>query len=415
MRRLLTSPAGAAVLIIALVVIFYARTLSFGLFWDDYAELRPRSWDAVMGAWTGEWDPGGVWPVFYRPLTMMLYATLYSTFGHDATSLHLINLVLLGVAAWMLRAFVAREVSSPMLGTVASVLLIVHPETPSTLAAWISQHFHLAALLSVLAALLVWQRVRGSSAGRWAWVLLPLTIGVLVKEDVLVVALALLGWQWLRARIAHDVPAPTRATGTLMALWIAAYLAWRWAMLNQLGGYVLPDAARAALNLASVPLFTFALQWIPDAHGVSLFSGAGVALLLWLAWQRQRDAPRALVALAAGGVCLGVITAMPLVLTAGHTRVHLPTLAACLTFTGLIGIVIDAWPRRPLSRWATVWLVAAALAMAAANWRHTNWYAPCSEMAIYAREDVLTWPFLSADVRADVLAQAARCDALSLP
>jgi hypothetical protein len=253
--------------------------------------------------------------------------------------------------------------------------------------------------------------VRNRSPLAWLWVLLPLTAGVLIKEDVLVVAPALAGWQWLRARMARDVPGPTWMTMVIPLVWMSAYLAWRWFVLDQIGGYAWPTAPRAALNLISVPLFTFALQWIPDAHGISLIAGSGVAVLGLSVYRVRHHASSRLVALGSGGVCLGVFATAPLVLAAGHTRVHVLILAACLTFTAAIGVLIDAQRARPLPRWAAAWLVAATLAIADANWRNTNTFAPCSSMSITTRAEVLTWEFLSTDVLAAVARDAAACAA----
>ena len=410
----------AALSIGLLILALYGRTLAYGLVWDDFAALRPRSLSALLAAWTGPWDPGGVWPEFYRPASMALYASMYQLFGHHAMALHAANLAELFLASWMLRAFVRRETQSARLGLLAALLLILHPETPSSLAAWISQQFQLAALVVVLGTLLLWQRVRHDRGASWGWLLLPLTVGILFKEDVVMVAPALLAWQWIRARVVGDVPSPSRGACWIVAGWIAVYLAWRTIAIGGIGGYGWPAPDRLLLNVINGPVFAFAMQWIPSAHLVSVVIGAGLAVVAVLAWRQRRDARPPLKALALYGVALGLCANVPLVLVSGHTRLYLMILAATLTLTAALGIIAErlvagrsTLPRQTTDVMRNVIVAALTIWLAAvgfANWTHTDTFAPCAPETRQRNTEALSWDIVGADVRADIDAQLAACD-----
>ena len=290
-RALFTIESKTGLAVIAtLIFVLYGRTVGFGLVWDDVVALRARPAAEIAAAWTGPWVSAGVWPDFYRPLAIALYAAAFRLLGHNTVALHAANLTALLAGAWMLLAFVRRETESAPLALVAAALLVMHPETPSSLAAWISQQFHLAALLCTLSGALIWQRVRRRGTIAWMLVLVPLTIGVLVKEDVLMVAPTLLAWQWIRRRMVGDVPAPTIVVLSLVAVWMAAYGVVRTLALGGLGGYDTPTLSRLALNVVAGPLFTFAMQWTPSAHGLSAAIGVGLVLLAVFAWRGRHDA-----------------------------------------------------------------------------------------------------------------------------
>lgn len=393
----------------------YGRTLAYGLVWDDYAALRTRPLRAVLGAWTGPWDPGGVWPDFYRPLSIAIYDAAFRLCGHNSLALHALTLIALLIAAWMLRAFVRRETASDTLGLVAAALLLLHPETPSSLAAWISQLFHLAALIAGLTAMLVWQRMRLQSGAGWGAVIAVLSLGVLIKEDVLMLAPTLLIWQVIRARIVGDMAAPSRTIVISIAGWAACYALWRTMALGAIGGYGWPSLARLPLNVISGPLFAFGLQWIPSAHGISAAAGAGVAVLAVLAWRSRHHAAPSLISLALCGLAMGIIANLPLMLISGHTRLYLLIVAAALTFTAALGIVAAAFTaaRRAFPLTATLGVVLWAATLAAANWANTNTFAPCAPETLQRDAEVLSWEILPNDVRARLSAKVAACEPMT--
>lgn len=397
-----------------LILILYGRTLTYGLVWDDYVALRPRPAGEITAAWVGPWGSGGVWPDFYRPLSIAVYAASYRAFGHNTTALHALNLVGLGVAALLLSAFVRRETRSARLGFIAAGLLIIHPETPASLAAWISQQFHLAALLCVLAGLLTWQRLRGAeSVGprHWLLILVPLTLGLGVKEDVLMVAPTLLAWQWIRRATVGDVSAPSRGVMALVAGWMLLYAVIRTSALGAIGGYDFPGTTRLLLNIIVGPLSTFGMQWIPSAHLLSIFLGVGLLCVATLAWRGRAHASGPTRAIIFYGLSLGLIANLPLILVSGHTRVYLLILASTLTITGAVDVAMTHRPGsgRAVPRVAMAGAVAWALLVMSVTWIHTNTFAPCAPETRQRNTDVLAWDIVSPDVKHQIAVDLATC------
>ncbi|MBP8273173.1 MAG: hypothetical protein KAY59_02025 [Acidobacteria bacterium] len=406
------SSTRTAALVLALLTLgLYGHTLSYGLVWDDFAALRPRPIAALLGAWTGAWDPDGIWPMYYRPLSIALYDGMFRWLGHNTAALHAVNLAGVFGAAMLLRTFVVRETRSAIVGLCAGALLVLHPETPASLAAWISQQFHLAALLAVLAALLTWQHMRHEAVTRWWLVLAVLTVGLLVKEDVLMVAPTLLVWQAMRARLARDVPRPSRGIVTMVAVWIVGYVLWRTFALGPMAGYREQSASRLLLNMIDGPIFAFGLQWIPRAHVVSSASGAGVIVIAALAWRARAHARPDIVLLALYGVVLGFFANLPLVLASGHTRLYLMIPAAAMTLAALLSLAgtgLTAGGRR-LTRAALFALGVWLAALGTANRLHTDAFSPCAPETLERNHEATTWGVASDAVLKTIAADARAC------
>jgi hypothetical protein len=397
--------------VVAAVLLTYGYTVTYGLVWDDYVALRPRTLDAVLAAWYGHWDENGVWPAFYRPLSLSAYAGAYALFGHNTLALHVVNLIGLAIAAGMTSVFVQRETGSCGLGTVAAVLLVVHPETASSLAAWISQQFHLLALMAVIGTLLAWQRVRSRGAQAWLWILLPLSAGVLLKEDVVMLAPALIALQMIRARVVGDVPRISGRQVALIGGWVAVFLLARTAALRAIGGYGTPPFGAALVNLARGPIHAFAIQWVPSAHVIGGLAGLAALALVAAAAQRWRPAPPAFSALALYGLALGVCVNLPLALISSHTRVHLMILSAVLLWAGALGICFATIVRLDGRRRAIAALCGWILLLSLASRQHAATFAPCAPETLETDRDVLTWDAVSPEIRRGIGEKIARCTA----
>jgi hypothetical protein len=299
-------------------------------------------------------------------------------------ALHLVTLLLLFAAAWLLGSIVAEECDDARCGAVAALLFVTHPQTPASLAAWISQVFHLAPLLCALAAIRTWQhtRARGRAIG-WAGVMAWLAAGVLFKEDTIMVVPALLLWHALRRRLIGDVPAITPRALVGMLAGVLAYAAWRLHVADVFTGYVNPSPMRFALNYTVAWVSTLGYQWTPTAHALGAITGPGLIALAVLARRAWPDAGPASKLVVGEGVVLGACVAV-IVDTADGRRV----------LTSRLGTVV-----------VTVWLIAAGTATV---W-HTRSFAPCAPDAIERDKVVLLWDILTPPLRHEIESRIAAC------
>ena len=132
--RLRTSPL-TLVLALALaagagLAVAYGGRVDVGLYYDDYHLVRPWSFIELRRAWLGSWDPTGIEPAFYRPLTAALYATRFHLFALNATAMHYVSLIGHGVCAVLLGWFLRREGAAVSLAAFGSWLYAVHPAFP---------------------------------------------------------------------------------------------------------------------------------------------------------------------------------------------------------------------------------------------------------------------------------------------
>jgi hypothetical protein len=86
---------GATIVLGASVLLTYAHTLAFGFVWDDFAFIRPPSWDLMGSSFTGSWMTTRFMPHYYRPLVVALYSLDYLLYGTWAIGYHLTNLLCL--------------------------------------------------------------------------------------------------------------------------------------------------------------------------------------------------------------------------------------------------------------------------------------------------------------------------------
>ncbi len=87
------------ILIILIVTyLIFGRALDYGYHWDDYHIARPWSLGEVLGTFAGSWDPLGLEPAYFRPLTVISFALNWWTWAFNPFGYHLTNLLLhLGV------------------------------------------------------------------------------------------------------------------------------------------------------------------------------------------------------------------------------------------------------------------------------------------------------------------------------
>lgn len=233
-RRWPALVAGPGVLLAA-VLAAYARTLRFGLLWDDYeCCLRRLTWAEVARTFWSTWTPSGLEAAFYRPLAILSYALDDALWGGAFWPRHAEAIGLHGATSVLLFWLCSRLVRDRAAAFAAAAIFATSPWSV-TVACWIADRpdalCGMLCAASLLAGVRAWQRGRGA----WpAWVLFAAAL--MAKESAFIVPPALLlltlndrghraGWAGL-----------LRVHGPLWAI-LGVYLAARWIMFPGLSGY----------------------------------------------------------------------------------------------------------------------------------------------------------------------------------
>ena len=365
--------------------IVHGRTLGFDLTVYDYYLLHPWSLSTLGSAWHGSWDSTGVTEPFYRPLTAMNHAALFYLFGLNARAMFVVSLAESALVTWLLALVVLRERGSVRLASVAALLYIVHPSRPDSTMGWVTAQQHLQSCLIVLACLLVWQTCRTRSARAWWPIGVLATVGLLIKEDVILIVPALIALQVIWSRWVDDVPPQSRALLAGATIWglviggvrvgISHYPfttpgeQW-WPVEYWPEGLVtvLRGPYHAVLSVAAAPWPMN--EWFASASMTILCVAGLVAALA-----RPTRPTRRLFAI--GFVLLACFDVTAL-FRDPRWRDHLMTVAGVFVLTGSVAALFDA-PSPLIRRAAVVGVVIALCFMNGASGRALNDYAPCAD------------------------------------
>ena len=394
----------------AAVAVLYGRAWRFDLQCDDLAMIRPWSRAELAGVWHGTWDPQHAFAVFFRPLSASFFAGTFELFGVHAAAHLLVSLVLLTLVVFALALFVARESGSVSLGALSAVIYAVHPNTPWSTGVWVMNDVHKLAALTVLGALLVWQRARHRPPLAW-WPIVPLVAaGFLLKEDALMLIPALLTAQWARARFVRDVAPPARALWIAGAALAATLAGWHWAALHELGGFAWPYSVEmAARNLLRGPFYALTGQGEAPA-GFSRSTLAGGALALMVIGITVARLPRARQWPAIMALILMAWCDAPLVLISNMTRYYIVTLAGAMVLATVVAGLWNA-AHTPLRRAA--FGVACAVLLLSAGVRQQailDGFARCGRLTSDCRNWVLeSIPRLPPEARSYIADLPATC------
>jgi hypothetical protein len=369
----------AAALLLAVatlaVAVVYRHAAAFDLIYDDHFVLRPWSGAELLSVFHGTWDPTGANEAYYRPLTSLNQAVMFFLFGINGPAQHVVSLAEFATVAWLVGVVILLEGASPLVAATGTVLYVVHPILPSAEGAWIFNQMHTLGSLVVLLAVLVWRRCRDRSVRAW-WPVAMLTIvGMLIKEDVILLLPALLVAQVVLARWGTGVAAPSRPLllgATVLLVVLAAGRVW---VLNAFGGGDLSrpwwDSVRVWLY---APYRTFVIPNEPRAAAalVALLMAGGFAIV-----RSPRGAGRQL---ALVGATFMVVFDLPLVVASGPGRMHLVVLGGVLLAAGGFGALLEQ-ARDPVRRHLlAIVLVPCIVVCAAATGRTMDQWAPCACM-----------------------------------
>lgn len=367
---------GAALALLALVLISTARSLGNGFAFDDLPivvenaqvhHLAPP-WEYARQSY---WPPKDLGDA-YRPWTVWMLALQYAVAGPEPLVFHLGNLLL--TAALCLAVFaLLRELVPRGAAFAGAALFAVHPVHVEATANVVGQGELWMALFTTAAVLLYARARRAGGPGPRARLGLALLylVAASAKEQGIVLPGLLLVWELL----AGPAPGPpglrppaTRLrrlapTYLLLAVAGAAFLVWRYLVLGDLGGG--PPAAglegrdaagRLAVMLPLVPEWVRLLVWprnllaqySPPAFGAAAgwtpAAAAGLALLgllLAAAARARRAIPPLSLGILWAGVTILPVCNIPFptgVLVAERTLL-LPSVGVALAAAGLLAWV----------------------------------------------------------------------------
>jgi hypothetical protein len=258
-RSLDASDAVILLAICAGIAALFWRAAHIGFLSDDFvllAHARDYRWRSIFSTAGGDG--------FYRPLIYAIFSLTRRWAGVDpwawhasGIAIHALNAILVYLIAWALGY--SRFVSG-----FAAALFAVHAAHPEV-ALWITGRFDLFATLFLLLALLFWIRawavamtdVRPARARLYRTIaLLAMIAGLLSKESAYafpVMVLALIGFnpEW-RRRPAAYLP---------FFIVAAIVFAWRWHLLQGIGGYLTAAGTPEILSQSLFGIFKgFALR-----------------------------------------------------------------------------------------------------------------------------------------------------------
>lgn len=404
----------AAVLAVGLT---YFGAWSMGLWWDDYVALRPWSVGDLGAAFVGTWDPWRVWPLFYRPVSVAVYGLAFFVFGLNPGPMHLMSLGGLAAAAWLTGLFTSRETGVPAVGIMAALLYGVHPTLALSQGPWLFQQHHLLCTLTVLLALLTWQRRRQvPTVAQW-WPLYAYALfGFLIAEDMIMLAPLLLVLQLIRATTVGDVPRPPRALILTTAVFAIALVTWRWVALGEFGGLPLPSTPEIVVNWIRGPVRTlFVLQregWLIN-QAASVALSVTVLAGVWSAISQPRSAMTGLLLM---GLVMVAGFSTPLVFASSTSRFHLVGLGGICVLAASVGAI--AREARTTRAWMVVALAVVLVGTLSAASRAAGIVPlrPCGEEMLWSdRMVVQDWPEVPLQIRAWLTAKPGLCAGGAVP
>lgn len=264
--------------------------LGWPMAFDDLHLMRAFTPGQILGSFFGQWDPERLMTRGLRPLTLVFNHVRTVAFGENVVA-HRVAVMVLLAAYWALLVPVARRVGTPRLAVaVAGVLFVCSPYSVFHYV-WITDGNHaLQGLAFAGAALLL---CRGLETVSWAPLcvsLLVMAAGVLVREDTLAAAPALV---LVGLMTAKTPPARARLAGYTLGVAAvgAGLLLYRARMVGKAmdvgrdwAGLI--DHARKALAPAGLMVFDrLSSALVVIALGLALATAAAfVVLVPWRRW-----------------------------------------------------------------------------------------------------------------------------------
>ncbi|HBT82454.1 MAG: hypothetical protein A2091_06810 [Desulfuromonadales bacterium GWD2_61_12] len=217
------SPRWIIAALLAAAYVVFVPTFSLPWIYDDLVVIVGNPDVQSISAFWRDSYPG-------RPLREVTFLLDHALFGLQPAGWHLQHLLWHGLNAGLVFLLGRRLTGSPLAGVLAALCFLVHPLQVEVVAN-LSHRKDSLALFFILAALLAYARSFDAAVPLWRWRLAALilgSIGVLAKENALVVPLLWLGYEGLYVPPAERLllRRPRWIAAAAVAAGVAAVIWW---------------------------------------------------------------------------------------------------------------------------------------------------------------------------------------------
>lgn len=253
--RLAAARRWAWVALVVVCVVFYVRTLGYGLYLDDYWLVRSWSGHEIADAFVSQFDPSGLNPEYFRPLASVSFAVDWAIWGSTTWGSHVTNLLLHIAAVLLLHRLLHRLGLRWWAAFAAAVYFAIVPSNVATVV-YVAQRTDAMAAICIIVGLLCVRRYDIDRRPSWlVGLAVAFLLAVLSKEiGLALVPMTAVWWWYLRVEAAdkRQLPAPTEAN--LLDHWKTEAQRW-WRALadrSERRGWMLVVGPLVALTVAYV-------------------------------------------------------------------------------------------------------------------------------------------------------------------
>jgi hypothetical protein len=384
----------------------FRHTIGYGFDYDDYHFVRPYSTADVLRAFLGPWDASGIEVPFYRPLTIVLYATRFAAFGLNSEAYHVLSLAMFAVAAALVGWFVMQTVGRPWPAVLAVTLFVCHPSFPYSAVVWATNQMHLLELLVVMSALCWWSLVRRRTVVWWLPLLACEAAALLIKEDGVMLFPAIVAVHLARKYLVErELPNVPRTFILSSVLMLGTLLAIRYSALHGVGGYRSPTVSGAWSNVTAG--LSAVYTQTPAKRAYQPVASWFVTLLpiaALVSWKRMPPATR--FGLAAGAL-VSVLFDLPFVFIVKGEQLYMVATGAVLVLAASGTTLIQAFPGL-LTRVGGITILAGGIsAMAAVSRDISRDFEPFGPIVLHHDTLVSGWAAVPVEIR-EYLVEKAR-------
>ena len=145
--------------LLAAWVAVYSKTLEYRWFYDDYHLIRVFAPDEIVSALHGNWDPGNLETVGYRPLSLLFNHCRATLFGEVIVLHRLFQVFLMGILLLLVGAL-CLQLNLSVRHIAVTCVVLVSSRIFTTLLVWLSDGAFILGY-ALMAAFVLFERENG--------------------------------------------------------------------------------------------------------------------------------------------------------------------------------------------------------------------------------------------------------------